>query len=195
MKEDERALQKAIESGDTDLVYLVLLQLRRTRAPQEFISIVRQRPVAMNLLIAYARHQVQQCTARVVLLSLTLAQEPDLLRDLYQALDAPNDLAQLAVTRAYRSAGPDLEARLRGLREALAMYQAAGPKDANAVFAKAATEEQIRLLLVQKDLEATLGGNDAALAFLYGLLLSVSFVFLRFQDTTLTCLYLTRYST
>jgi len=34
-------LRKAIASGDTDLVYLVLLHIKRTRAPAEFFAMLR----------------------------------------------------------------------------------------------------------------------------------------------------------
>ena len=37
MEKEEVALQKAIESGDTDLVYLVVLHIKRTKSPQDFV--------------------------------------------------------------------------------------------------------------------------------------------------------------
>ena len=53
MGEAELALRKAIASGDTDLVYLVLLHIKRTHTPQAFFGALRDKPVAMSLLIAY----------------------------------------------------------------------------------------------------------------------------------------------
>eukprot|EP00198_Chlamydomonas_reinhardtii_P010037 XP_001699374.1 VPS16-like protein [Chlamydomonas reinhardtii] len=51
----QRALRKAIESGDTDLVYLVLFGLYRARPLPEFWSLVAVRALARNLFIKYCR--------------------------------------------------------------------------------------------------------------------------------------------
>ena len=50
MEEDEVALDKAIESGDTDLVYFVLHQLRRKLPLAAFFRAVNSRPVATALV-------------------------------------------------------------------------------------------------------------------------------------------------
>ncbi|KAG2436636.1 hypothetical protein HXX76_006164 [Chlamydomonas incerta] len=51
----QRALRKAIESGDTDLVYLVLFGLYRARSLPEFWSLVAVRALARNLFIKYCK--------------------------------------------------------------------------------------------------------------------------------------------
>ncbi|KAG2424052.1 hypothetical protein HYH02_015233 [Chlamydomonas schloesseri] len=51
----QRALRKAIESGDTDLVYLVLFGLYRARPLPEFWSLVAVRALARNLFIKYCK--------------------------------------------------------------------------------------------------------------------------------------------
>eukprot|EP00005_Dracoamoeba_jomungandri_P004307 CAMPEP_0174258998 /NCGR_PEP_ID=MMETSP0439-20130205/7888_1 /TAXON_ID=0 /ORGANISM="Stereomyxa ramosa, Strain Chinc5" /LENGTH=793 /DNA_ID=CAMNT_0015342709 /DNA_START=252 /DNA_END=2633 /DNA_ORIENTATION=+ len=132
MKEDEVALEKAIESGDTDLVYLVLLHIRRNAAPTEFFRIIRRNPESVNLLIAYCKEQ-----------------DVDLLKDLYYQTGQPQETANMAVVEAYQF--KDIEKRIRGLKVALNLY-----KDTKEQLATKATETQIRLLLLQCDLEATL---------------------------------------
>ncbi|KAI4999587.1 hypothetical protein ZWY2020_004176 [Hordeum vulgare] len=59
--EQDKALQKSIESGDTDLVYLVLFHIWQKisvekSAPLEFFGVINARPLARDLFIAYARH-------------------------------------------------------------------------------------------------------------------------------------------
>ncbi|GFR52294.1 hypothetical protein Agub_g14829, partial [Astrephomene gubernaculifera] len=48
-------VRKAVESGDTDLVYLVLFSLYRSRPLPEFWSLVAGRALARNLLVKYCR--------------------------------------------------------------------------------------------------------------------------------------------
>ncbi|CAG8549141.1 13771_t:CDS:2, partial [Cetraspora pellucida] len=50
MQEDELALIKAIESGDTDLVYLVMLHFKRKLPLPEFFRIINNKPMACSLL-------------------------------------------------------------------------------------------------------------------------------------------------
>ena len=46
-----RALRKAIESGDTDLVFLVLFHIYRARPLQDFWALVSSRTLARNLFV------------------------------------------------------------------------------------------------------------------------------------------------
>jgi hypothetical protein len=55
MEEDELALDKAIESGDTDLVYFVLHQLKRKLPLAGFFRVINSRPTATALVEAAAR--------------------------------------------------------------------------------------------------------------------------------------------
>ncbi|KAM0858443.1 hypothetical protein ACQ4PT_047830 [Festuca glaucescens] len=59
--EQDKALQKSIESGDTDLVYLVLFHIWQKvavekNAPLDFFGIINARPLARDLFMTYARH-------------------------------------------------------------------------------------------------------------------------------------------
>ncbi|XP_010271337.1 PREDICTED: protein VACUOLELESS1 [Nelumbo nucifera] len=53
--EEDTALVKATESGDTDLIYLVLFHIWQKRPPLEFFGMVQARPLGRDLFISYAR--------------------------------------------------------------------------------------------------------------------------------------------
>ncbi|GMN54967.1 hypothetical protein TIFTF001_024090 [Ficus carica] len=53
--EEDTALIKATECGDTDLVYLVLFHIWQKRQPLEFFGMIQARTLARDLFIAYAR--------------------------------------------------------------------------------------------------------------------------------------------
>jgi hypothetical protein len=55
MGEEERALVKAIESGDTDLVYFSIFHNWRQQTVTEFFRIIQGKPLARDLFISYAR--------------------------------------------------------------------------------------------------------------------------------------------
>src|SRR6185312_8651309 len=55
MQEDELALGKAIASGDTDLVYLALLHIRKHRKQKDFFALIKDKPLARDLYIAYCK--------------------------------------------------------------------------------------------------------------------------------------------
>ena len=78
MEEDEIALDKAIESGDTDLIFFVLLHLRNKVPLAAFFRVINKRPVATALVEYSAR-----------------AQDTELLKDLYYQDDRRLDGAIL----------------------------------------------------------------------------------------------------
>ncbi|KAK9999284.1 hypothetical protein SO802_018887 [Lithocarpus litseifolius] len=53
--EEDTALMKATESGDTDLVYLVLFHIWQKKQPLEFFGMIQARMLARDLFITYAR--------------------------------------------------------------------------------------------------------------------------------------------
>eukprot|EP00268_Persea_americana_P035161 TRINITY_DN3472_c0_g1_i2.p1 TRINITY_DN3472_c0_g1~~TRINITY_DN3472_c0_g1_i2.p1 ORF type:complete len:842 (+),score=156.20 TRINITY_DN3472_c0_g1_i2:162-2687(+) len=53
--EEDTALVKATESGDTDLVYLVLFHIWQKKPPLEFFGMIQARPLARDLFITFAR--------------------------------------------------------------------------------------------------------------------------------------------
>jgi hypothetical protein len=60
LTEDTPALIKAIESGDTDLVYMVILKLREKMALGDFKMTIRSFPVAQSLYIKYCKEHNTQ---------------------------------------------------------------------------------------------------------------------------------------
>lgn len=86
-----RALKRAIESGDTDLVYLVLFHAYRNRPLPQFWAIVGTRTAARNLFYKF-----------------TKTREPELLETLWSTLNMSAELAELGLRRgaaAWLSAG------------------------------------------------------------------------------------------
>lgn len=53
--EEDTALTKATESGDTDLVYLVLFNIWQKRPPLELFGMIQAKTLARDLFISYAR--------------------------------------------------------------------------------------------------------------------------------------------
>ncbi|KAK2548307.1 Vacuolar protein sorting-associated protein 16-like protein [Acropora cervicornis] len=54
---DDLALEKAVLSGDTDLVYMVVMHLKDNLTLGEFLMAIRYHPVALKLYIKYCKDQ------------------------------------------------------------------------------------------------------------------------------------------
>ena len=83
MEEDEIALDKAIESGDSDLIFFVLLHLKKKLPLASFFRIINSRPVATSLIESTAQ-----------------ADDTELLKDLYYQDDRRIDGANVFVREA-----------------------------------------------------------------------------------------------
>ena len=130
MKEDELALDKAMASGDTDLVYMCILHMLKARQQKDFFALIRDRPLARQLYIAYCR-------------------QTDLngLKAFYYFLQHPVDAANVAVLQAYSVS--EYKDRVQLLRLALEFYD----KDKSSSFMAKATEEQLKLLELEREQE------------------------------------------
>ncbi|KAI9796995.1 MAG: hypothetical protein M1825_006274, partial [Sarcosagium campestre] len=126
MEEDEIALDKAIESGDTDLVFFVLLQLKKKLPFASFARIITTRPVASALVESSARHQ-----------------DEDLLKDLYYLDDRRMDGANIILSEALKQSS--LQPRIDKLKVAGKLLQ--DSKDH--VVETKALDETARLLRTQ----------------------------------------------
>mmetsp|Transcript_2610 Transcript_2610/g.3810 ORF Transcript_2610/g.3810 Transcript_2610/m.3810 type:complete len:873 (+) Transcript_2610:103-2721(+) len=135
MQQEELALQKATESGDTDLVYLVLLYMKRTLPRDKFFMIIHNKPVPLALLINYCKKQ-----------------DLALLKDIYYRAKRPLESGNICALEAYNK--PDLEGRLNTLQVALNIYKEGGKATE---FQAKACDDQIKLLILQRGLEASLG--------------------------------------
>ncbi|KAF9437396.1 hypothetical protein BGZ76_000869 [Entomortierella beljakovae] len=130
MQEDELALVKAIESGDTDLVYHVLLDLKRKLSVVDFFRIINNKPLACNLLESYCKQQ-----------------DRGLLTNFYYQDDRRVDIANLMLLESYQA--KDNTTRINKMKEALSKYQ----DDKNHAFETKAVEDSIKLLQTQIQLE------------------------------------------
>ena len=130
MQEDERALVKAIESGDTDLVYLVITHLKRKHPLSDFFRLINDKPLASSLLEVYSRQQ-----------------DRELLKDFYYQADRKFDGATIVAREAYEA--KDLATRVRTLKTSMSLYQ--DDKEQQATYK--ATEDQVKLLALQDELQ------------------------------------------
>ncbi|RUS27514.1 Vps16, N-terminal region-domain-containing protein [Jimgerdemannia flammicorona] len=130
MQEDELALIKAIESGDTDLVYLVIFHLKRKLPLGEFFRVINNKPLACNLLEVYCKEQ-----------------DKELLRNFYYQDDRRVDSATITILESFDE--QDLNDRINKLKVGLKFYQE--DKDYN--FEAKAIDESIKLLQLQGQLE------------------------------------------
>lgn len=129
MHKDNIALSKAIESGDTDLVYTVLLHLKESMNQGEFFMAIRNMPIAYALFIQYCRQQNRK-----------------LMEDLFYQEDNFQEEGTCKVVNSFN------EDRMEDRIEELKLAQACFTKAKNE-FAKVQTEEQIKLLKYQQRLE------------------------------------------
>ena len=141
MEEDEIALDKAIESGDTDLVFFVLLRLRKKLPQSSFFRVISTRPVASALVESSAR-----------------AQDQELLKDLYYQDDRRLDGAGVLVDEGLRQ-GPG-PARLDKLKLAQKLLQ---DSKEHALEVRA-LDDAARLAKVQAALERDLEESFAGLS-------------------------------
>lgn len=85
MEADEIALDKAIESGDSDLMLFVLLHLKKKLPLASFFRVINSRPIAASLVEASAQKE-----------------DSELLKDLYYQDDRPIDGANVFVLEALK---------------------------------------------------------------------------------------------
>ena len=125
MEEDEIALNKAIESGDTDLVFFVLLELKKKLPLAAFLRTVSDKPIASALVESSAR-----------------AQDKELLKDLFYQDDRPVEGSNLLLEEAMHQ--PQVPAVIDKLK--LAGRLLTDVKDPKAQFHTRALTEASQLL-------------------------------------------------
>jgi hypothetical protein len=139
MNEDTIALDKAIESGDTDLVYHVLLHLRKKLPLASFFRVINSRPVATALVESSAWDQ-----------------DREMLKDLYYQDDRRLDGSNLLLAEALSQT--DLHASMDKLKLASKYLQ--DSRDSAAVFQKQAIDDAAKLLRLQETFQKDLGPRD-----------------------------------
>ncbi|CAH1775290.1 unnamed protein product [Owenia fusiformis] len=132
MKRDTNALYKSIESGDTDLMYTVILHLKEIMPLGDFLMTIRTHPIAHALYLQFCREE-----------------NKEMLRELYYQEDNFQQEANCRVVESYG------EERLEVKLTSLVAAQDAYTKSKNE-WAARQTEEQVKLLKYQRRLEEEL---------------------------------------
>ncbi|XP_059140490.1 vacuolar protein sorting-associated protein 16 homolog [Physella acuta] len=141
MNQDQAALTKAIDSGDTDLVYLALLRIKdKMSNAGDFFMLIRTMPIACSLYIQYCRQQ-------------NLKQ----VEDLYYQEDNSLDEGNCKVIRSYHL--EHVEERAKLLEDATNCFYRCKND-----FAAKQTEDQIKLLRLQRKIEDETGHSYADLS-------------------------------
>lgn len=139
MNEDELALQKAITSGDTDLIYLTLIHLEKSQPNTEiFYNLISNYPEAVNLLKIY--YQRKGISNNPMLSTLLLHN-----RNYYEA-------GVSSMTQAFNQLS-NYPRRLELVRESIHYFSQS--KDLKEF--KLMTEEEYELMEMQKALEVRTG--------------------------------------
>ncbi|GLB42050.1 putative vps16, C-terminal region [Lyophyllum shimeji] len=140
MQEDQLALEKAVDSGDTDLVYHVLLHLHKRLTLGDFFRLIEsggpKLVAASRLLEVYAREQNR-----------------DMLRDFYYSDDRRVESAVLSLDEASRSMDPG--AKLAAVKAAQKFFS----DDKDRAFEAKMMDESTHLLTLQQQLEKEADGK------------------------------------
>ncbi|KAJ3135793.1 hypothetical protein HK100_002286 [Physocladia obscura] len=107
---DDRALVKAIESGDMDLAYAVILHVKRKHNMAEFFRILKGKSIAIELVEGYARSM----------------QDMQLLKDFYYQDDRRVDMARVLIGEAFEVS--QFNSRVSKLKDAARLFLEAGGK-------------------------------------------------------------------
>ncbi|KAI0480552.1 Vps16, N-terminal region-domain-containing protein [Xylariaceae sp. FL0804] len=142
MEEDEIALDKAIDSGDSDLMFFVLLQLKKKLPLASFFRVINARPSATALVES----------------SAALQDDNILLKDLYYQDDRRVDGAGVFVREALRQ--PD--ARTTGDKLALAAKLLSDSRETH--FELVALKEAATLVRMQEALDRDLTDSFTGLS-------------------------------
>ncbi|KAK7877787.1 hypothetical protein WMY93_031547 [Mugilogobius chulae] len=135
MKRSQLALSKAVESGDTDLVFTVVSFLKNEMNRGDFFMTLRNQPLALSLYRQFCR-----------------VQESQTLKDLLNQDDDHEGLGNFYVSSAFKE--QRLEARVAALQNAVDEFNKA-KNDFNAK----ATEDEMKLLRFQKKLDEEKGAG------------------------------------
>ncbi|KAL1696024.1 Vps16, C-terminal region-domain-containing protein [Schizophyllum commune] len=140
MKEDRLALEKAVDSGDTDLVYQVLLHLHKRLPLGTFFRLIEdggpKLALASRLLQVYAREQ-----------------DKEMLRDFYYSDDRRVESAVLSLEEAATMQDP--ESKITAVKAAQKFFS----EDKDRAFEAKMMDESVRLMTLQQQLEKETDGR------------------------------------
>ncbi|XP_039143769.1 protein VACUOLELESS1-like isoform X2 [Dioscorea cayenensis subsp. rotundata] len=140
--EEDTALVKATESGDTDLVYLVLFHIWQKRPPLDFFGTINARPLARDLFIKYVR-----------------CYKHEFLKDFFLSTGQLQDVAFLLLKESWEieknpmaSKGTPLHGpRIKLIEKAQNLFA----ETKEHMFESKAAEEHAKLLRIQHELEVS----------------------------------------
>jgi hypothetical protein len=156
MGEFEIALDKAVESSDPDLIYLVLMRIHEAERVRRNDPDYRPNlSSAESRIDARLEEVLNKPVAREMLLSYAKQIDEDLLKEAYKYLRRMQDAGHLSVEKAYKHSS--LRLRLEFLESAYQLYR---HYDKDPLFA-AACKEQTTLFERQKKLKRET--NDSGL--------------------------------
>ncbi|CAN6453034.1 unnamed protein product [Victoria cruziana] len=145
MGEEDRALSKATESGDTDLVYFVLFHIWQKieeKDPLEFFTMIQSRSLARDLFVTYSRYY-----------------KHEFLKDFYLSAGQFHDVAFLLWRESWEvgknplasKGSPLYGPRIKLIEQAQKMFL----ETKEHPFEAKAAEEHAKLLRLQHELEVT----------------------------------------
>lgn len=162
IEEDKLALLKSIESGDTDLVFHVLLRLKARLSRAEFFRLIQaplqdsldptSQPPTLNISYLALASNILQAYAR--------NEDRELLRDLYFQDDRRTESALLSIEEAYdvpiatgalagEGQEENIAVHVKSLKEAMGFFN----EDKERLLEGKLTDEQTRLIAFQAALE------------------------------------------
>ncbi|KAH7835433.1 hypothetical protein Vadar_026116 [Vaccinium darrowii] len=140
--EEDTALSKATESGDTDLVYLVLFHIWQKRPALELFGTIQARPLARDLFISYAR-----------------CYKHEFLKDFFLSTGQLQDVSFLLWKESWELAKNPMASKgspLHGPRiKLIEKAQSLFAETKEHTFESKAAEEHAKLLRMQHELEVT----------------------------------------
>ncbi|KAJ5881044.1 uncharacterized protein N7473_012097 [Penicillium subrubescens] len=139
MEEDELALDKAIESGDDDLVNYVLLHLKSKLPLASFFRMINVRPMASALVETAAR-----------------GEDTELLKDLYYQDDRPMEGSNVLLSEALGETDPQRKTEKLHLASRLL----SDSKDPNVMLQQKLVSEASQLLKAQESLDKDLADHS-----------------------------------
>ncbi|XP_052210322.1 protein VACUOLELESS1 [Diospyros lotus] len=140
--EEDTALTKAIDSGDTDLAYLVLFHIWQKRPALELFGTIQSRPLARDLFVCYAR-----------------CYKHEFLKDFFLSTGQLQDVAFLLWKESWELAKNPMASKgspLHGPRiKLIEKAQSLFTETKEHTFESKAAEEHAKLLRIQHELEVT----------------------------------------
>ncbi|GLH07116.1 Vacuolar protein sorting-associated protein 16 homolog [Gryllus bimaculatus] len=154
LEEYRPALVKAIESGDTDLVYTVLEQLRENMPLGEFQLCIRNYPVAQALYLKYCRdHNPETLRDIYVQEDDFLAQASFFVRESLDPKNSAREASLAAAQDSFRRARADLNATLCEEQQRLLRYQKGLEDKFGREFSGLSLHDTVRALLLMREVK------------------------------------------